>query len=392
MALAFSCDEYADRLAKTRTRMREAGVDLLLVSDPNNIFWLTGYGDWSFYVPQFVVVPVEGPDPWWIGRAMDAPGARLTSWLPADHVIPYPESYIQKRDIHASDWIGQFLSSKGFARARIGFESDSYYLSPKSQRHIERALPGAHFVDCDLLVNWVRAVKSDEELACMREAAIIAAGAMRAAFENIRPGMRQCDAAAAIYKAQVAPESGVSGDITGLCPIILAGEMASTAHPIWSEAPFEHNQTVAIELAGARRRYTCGLARTMHLGPNPPKLLVDTVAAVQEGLNEVLATIRAGITGGDVHAAWQRVLQRHELKKESRIGYAIGIGFPPDWGEHTISLRQEETSVLEPDMTLHVMLGMWMEGWGMELSETVRVLSNGVECLTQFPRALGVTP
>jgi Xaa-Pro dipeptidase len=76
------------------------------------------------------------------------------------------------------------------------------------------------------------------------------------------------------------------------------------------------------------------------------------------------------------------------LKKESRIGYAMGVGFPPDWGEHTISLRPGESFPIEADTTIHIILGMWMEGWGMEMSETVRITPTGVECLTNFSRGL----
>lgn len=390
MALPFTPDEFRARVARLRRAMRAADIDLMLVSDPANIYWLTGAEDWSFYVPQFVLVPADDVTPTWIGRAMDAPGARLTTWLPPERVLGYPETYVQRRGMHASDYIGEHVACTGFRKARIGYESDSYYLSPKSMAHLRAALPDATFVDCELLVSRARAVKSAAEIAYMREAAEIAATAMRAAYESIAPGARQCDAIAAIYRAQVAPSDRFGGDITALCPIILAGEMASTAHPAWSDARFAPEQTVAIELGGARRRYTSGLARTMHLGRKAPERLAATAAAVEEGMEAVLGTLRAGITGREVHAAWRAVLDRHGLTKESRIGYAIGIGFPPDWGEHTFSLRADEDGVIEPDMTFHVILGMWMEGWGMELSETVRALPGGNEVLTRFPRAVEI--
>ena len=86
-----------------------------------------------------------------------------------------------------------------------------------------------------------------------------------------------------------------------------------------------------------------------------------------------------------MHRAWQDVLDQYGLKKESRIGYGIGVGYVPDWGEHTISLRPGDETVLEPNMTIHVMLGMWMDDWGMEMSETTRITDSGVECLTNFP-------
>ena len=281
--------------------------------------------------------------------------------------------------------MADYLRSRGFDGKRIGTELDSYYFSPRALGCLEAGLPNARFLDGDLLVNWARVVKSPAEIALMRQAARLVETAMATAYETIAPGVRQCDAVGAIYQAQIAGQADFGGDLTSLCPIILAGEAATTAHPIWSDRPFEPGQTVALELGGARKRYTCALARTLQLG-RPPRKLIDTAAAVEEGLEAVLAIVKPGVTTGEVHGAWQGVLERHGLTKESRIGYSIGVGYPPDWGEHTLSLRPGETTPLEANMTVHVMLGMWLDDWGMELSETVRVTESGAECLTSFPR------
>ena len=85
-----------------------------------------------------------------------------------------------------------------------------------------------------------------------------------------------------------------------------------------------------------------------------------------------------------------RSIARHGFYKESRIGYSIGVGYPPDWGERTISLRAEEQTVLAPGMCFHIIMGMWMEGWGYEMSESVMVTPDGVEKLTHFPQGLTV--
>ena len=169
----------------------------------------------------------------------------------------------------------------------------------------------------------------------------------------------------------------------------MAGEKAAAPHVMWSEAPFESDQTCALELAAAVRHYNVGLARTIHLG-TPPDKLSETAKAVEEGLEAVLQTLKAGVSAGEVEAVWRGVISRHGLKKESRIGYAIGLGYPPDWGERTVSLRAGETTILQADTTLHVILGMWMDGWGLETSETLRVTEDGYECLTRFPRGLHV--
>lgn len=386
LPLPFTKEEFQRRLRLVQAAMAEKGVDVLLVSEPANIYWLTGVGEWSFYVPQFAIVEATAGEPMWIGRAMDASGARMTAWIDPERVHPYPESYIQQPDIHPSNYIGEFV---GKLKPRtVGYEGDSYFFSPRSLRALEASLPSARFLDCDLMVSWARAVKSEDEIVYLRQAAAIAGMAMKTAHEVISPGVRQCDAAAEIIKAQTSGSPEFGGSPVAGPPLILAGERASTAHPIWTDEPFRNEQTIALELGGASRHYCAGLARTMHLGKAPPARLVDTAKAVEDGLEAVLGMFKAGVTGHEVHAAWNAVLSRYGLKKESRIGYSIGIGFPPDWGEHTISLRAGEHRPIEANSVVHIMLGMWMDGWGMELSETAVVRPSGVECLTRFPRKL----
>ncbi len=384
----FSKQEYGQRLERVRASMASHHLDALVIGDPANMNWLTGFDAWSFYVPQVMLVQHEVP-PIWMGRMMDAGAVSLTTWLGPESVRPYGEEYVQRSDVHPMQEVAGFIASERLDGKRIGYEGDSYFFSPKSLACLEAGLPGASWVDAELLVNWCRAVKSEAEIAVMRQASRLVEGAMQTAYANIAPGVRQCDLMAQILSAQVGGNAEFGGDQTALSPLILAGEAASTAHPMWTDEPFGENQTVALELGGTRKRYNAGLARTLQLGRGPQQLF-DTASAVEEGLEAVLESIRPGVATGDVHDAWQSVLDKHGLVKESRIGYGIGVGYPPDWGEHTISLRAGEKTVLETGMTLHVMLGMWMDGWGMELSETVVVTSDGVECLTDFERGVHI--
>ena len=95
-----------------------------------------------------------------------------------------------------------------------------------------------------------------------------------------------------------------------------------------------------------------------------------------------LEALRPGRTGHDVHGAFTEVIGQRGLTKESRIGYSIGIGYPPDWGERTVSLRAEDETEIAAGMAFHVILGMWMDGWGYETSEPVLVTESGAERLT----------
>jgi Xaa-Pro dipeptidase len=388
MAPPFKRDEYADRVNRVRTAMQSHQFDVLVIGDPANINWLTGYDAWSFYTPQIMVVGLE-LDPTWIGREMDAGAATFSTFLPDSQIIPFPETYVQQKEIHPAQFMADWMKSHGMDGKRIGYESDVYYLTPAAVDHLKIGLPNSTWDDCELLVNWQRLTKSSAEIDMLQQASVIAGLAMQTAYDGVRPGVRQCDLMADIVATQIRGTPEFGGDQTALHPLVLAGEAASTAHPMWTDAPFEKNQTIAFELGGCRKRYNAGLARTVHLG-DPPKALLTTAKAVGEGMDEVLNAMRASARCCDVHAAWQAVLDQYGLEKKSRIGYSIGLGYSPDWGEHTISFRPNDQTILPENAVVHIILGMWMDGWGMELSETIHVRENDAVCLTQFPRDVHV--
>ena len=383
MAPPFMKSEYDDRLARVRRAMAARGLDALVIGDPANINWLTGYDAWSFYTPQMMLVDMHD-GPFWMGREMDAGAAKFTSYLTEAQIVAYPEPLVQRTDTHPSAFLADWIRDHGFAAAHIGYESDVYYLSPRALSVLQAGLPDATWHDADLLVNWVRLVKSDAEISMMQMAAKIAEGAMQTAWDGARPGVRQCDLMADIIAAQIRGTDDYGGDLTAVHPLILAGEAAATAHPMWTDAVLEDGQTIAFELGGCRKRYNVGLARTIHIG-TPPQKLQDTAKAVEEGMQAVMDSLHAGAITGDVHAAWQRVLDRYGLEKKSRIGYSIGVAYAPDWGEHTLSFRPQETVVVPENAVVHIILGMWMDGWGMELSETLHVQKGGCQRLANFP-------
>ena len=95
---AFPKSEYLARLGRVKAAMAEAGIETLCAADPASLNYLTGYDGWSFYVHQFVVVIDDREEPLWVGRAIDAPGAALTTFLAADSIVPYPETYIDSAE------------------------------------------------------------------------------------------------------------------------------------------------------------------------------------------------------------------------------------------------------------------------------------------------------
>ncbi len=380
--------ERAERLARVRAAMAARDLAALVVTDPANIHYLSGYDAWSFYTPQCLVVPIEA-EPVLFARAMDAAGATFTAWLAPSQVEGYPETLVHCPDVHPFEWIAARCLDRGLVPggATVAVEADSHFFSARGYLALQAGLPRARLQDSRELVNWVRLVKSAAEIERMRAAGAVAACAMRAALDAVAPGRRQCDVVAEILAAQArgTPEHG--GGYPAIVPLLPSGSMAGTPHLTWTDARFVAGEATTVELAGVHGRYHAPLARTVVLG-TPPRRLADTAAVVGDGLAAALEAVRPGVTGHDVHAAWDAVITCHGLSKDSRIGYSIGLGYPPDWGERTVSLRPGEATVIAAGMCFHVILGMWMDGWGYELSEPVVVTETGVERLTDLPQEL----
>jgi Xaa-Pro dipeptidase len=386
--LLFETEEYRTRLHNVRQRMADLGIDVLIVSDPANMNYLTGYDGWSFYVPQVVVVELQGAQPLWIGRGMDVNGARHTTYLDDACIVGYPDDYVQSTVRHPMNFVADQIRSRGLAQSAIGVEMDAYYFSARSFAALRKDLPDARFKDANLLVSWVRLIKSDQEIVYMQQAGKIVERVMRTAIDTVAPGVRECDAVAEIFRAQIRGTEAFGGDYTAIVPMMPTGEKTSTPHLTWTDEPYQNECAVNLELAACRHRYHSPLARTIYLGNRPPQKLTDTAAVVVEGMQGALETVKPGVRCEEVELAWRNVIARVGLEKESRIGYAMGLNYPPDWGEHTASLRPGDKTVLQPNMTFHMILGIWMDDWGFECSESFRVTQSGSETFADFPRKL----
>ena len=372
--------------------MAERGLAALIVADPSNMAWLTGYDGWSFYVHQAVILTHDAPPRWW-GRPMDAVGAQFTVWMGDDALFSYPDAYVQNSERHPYAHLAGLLSEWGLEAARIGVEMENYYYSAAAHSALGAALPAATLLDATGLVNWRRLIKSPAEIALIRRAAKIVEAAHARIAEVVEPGVRKCDVIAEILATQVRgsddEEGAFGGDYTAIAPMAPSGAEASAAHLTWDDRPMRRGEATFFEIAGCYRRYHCPQSRTVFLG-DPPDAVRRAEAVALEGLEAALTAAAPGETAETVEAAWRRVLSAHGLEKESRIGYSIGLSYPPDWGERTLSLRPGDQTVLQPGMTLHLIPALWLDDFGIEITETFLVTETGAEPFCQTPRPIVV--
>lgn len=385
--LYFDVMEYKERLEKTKKSMSDKGIEVLIVTDPANMNYLTGFDGWSFYVHQGLIVMVDQNEPIWFGRGQDGNAARLTAWIKDENIRAYTDDYVQSLVKHPMDFVSDILKEKGYDKKIIATEMDTYYYTAKCQERLVLGLPNAKFKDGTNLVNWVKIIKSESELGYMRKAARIVEGAMQAAVDSIAEGVRQCDAAANVYHAQISGTKEYGGDYASIVPLMPSGIRTSTPHLSWTDEPYRNGDTVLVELAGCYRRYHCPLSRTVIIGDAPQKVR-DLSAVVVEGIKETLAAIKPGITCEEVERVWAGSIAKSGFIKDSRVGYSMGLNYPPDWGEHTASLRPGDKTVMQPNMTFHFMPGIWLDDCGVDISESIRITENGVETFTNYPRKL----
>lgn len=391
----FEISEYKDRIIKTKTSMASSHIDVLISTLPQNMYYLSGYDCGSFYVHQGVIVSLDKDEPIWFGRGMDANGAKITTWLKEENVRAYQDDYVQSTVKHPMDFVADILKEKGWDEKIVGLEMDQYYFTAQAYLSLKKCLPKADFKNANLLVNWVRLIKSENEIAYMVKAGKIVEKAMRVSMDSIKPGIRQCDVAAKVLYAQMTGTEEFGGDYTSVFPVMASGIGTTAAHMSWSDEKYNQNEVSYLEIAGCKKRYHAPLCRTIFTG-NPPKKLQEKAKFVINGLNETLDFIKPGVSCEEVEAKWRSSISKSKIVKKQRMAYPIGIGYPPDWGEQTVSMRPGDKTILQPNMAFHMIPAIWQnyedkEDLGFIISESFVVTENGCETFANFPRKLFVS-
>ena len=383
----FSREEYSLRVKKTLDSMASKNIDTLLVADPANIYYLCGFDAWSFYMPQTMIISSKLDEPICFVRQMDVGGAYIQTYLKDENIIAYPEKLVHMPPRHPYEYLVEVIKDKKLDTGVIAVEMDAHYFTATCYSKLVDGLSNCKLIDSGFLVNWVRFIKSDKEIEYMHQAARNVEVGMQAAIDHINVGTRQCDAAAAIYGGLIKGMEGFGGDYPSIAPMLPTGQGTSAAHLTWSNELFKENEATVIEISGAYKRYHCPMARTVFLG-NEDQEKLDVMNKTIEALEEGKAAIKAGVTADSVAQRFWKVLDKYNIKKDSRTGYSIGAGFPPDWGERTLNISKDDPTILETNCTFHMIAVMQMGDWGVEASDAIRVTDKGFEVLSNFSKEL----
>ena len=375
--LPFDATEYERRQATLRARLAERGLDAVLLSGPENQYYVSGYETTGFHsFPQTLIVPCSAA-PLLVTRRLEEGNAAAAYALAC-------RSYRDDED--PVEALALALRDLGLADKNIGVEKAVPWLTVRLFEGLQQALPSAKLVDVSGLVEPMRAVKSPAEIAYMRQAAVAVAAGMRAGLAAIREGANEREIAAAVFPARILAGSHFVRNPT----YITAGPRSALAHATWLGRTVARGDVVFLEMGANVRHYDAALIRTAAVGP-PGEQVRRAADASLAGLTAAIATVRAGIPAAEVYRATRDAVAKEggEQFFLHRAGYGIGIEFLTWIERGGVSLDAGSPTILQPNMTLHLVPYLLLPGLGsVGFSETVRVTESGCEVLTEFPRVL----
>lgn len=253
-----------------------------MVVDPAHMNYISGFASWSYQNTQALLVPENDVEPVWIGRGVDAGGARRTTWLSVDNIVSYADFYSESHSHHAMEAVADEIKKRGWNSGRIGYEGDTYYFSPRAFFVLQKAIPEAAWVDVGLLINQLKTIKTPREIEFIRRAGKIVDNVMGVAIECVHPGMRENDLTGRIMQAQAEGTKEFGGAWPSSVPLVLTGPRAAYPHLPWTDDTIPGQTSIAFEPAGCYLRYNAALARTVSLG-KPSADLVRLGDTVREG-------------------------------------------------------------------------------------------------------------
>lgn len=380
--LAFSLDEYRGRLDTVRKGMAERGVDIALVSVPENIYYLTGYTTLGYYMYQVLMVPVDD-EPLLLTYREERINVERLSWL--DRHVDYT---VTDDPVQVTV---DTVRGLGVAGKTLSIEEGGYFFPIRTYRKLMDSLGDVRWVDGTGLVETARLVKSDAELGFIRQAADAAMAGMVDALAEARPGKTENDVAAAVYAATLRHGS----EYPGSPPYVISGERSGLPHGTWEGRELRDGDIVFLEFSGCVKRYSAANMRTGFIGTPPPSV-TGRAKAVIDALETAIATIRPGATSGEVDAAARKAILAHGFGDHTHeTGYSIGVCYPPGWNEsHIMNLHPGDETVLRPNMVFHLVPSLIVPELNghVGFSETVVVTESGCEVLTdkRVPRELQV--
>lgn len=370
---AFSREEFTARQARARAALAAAGIDLFIVTGPENIFWLTGQQTPGYYTYQALLLPAEG-EPAFIVRQLEYNNLVANSYLADIH--PYADNAdpvrVTVETVRALGWAGK----------RIAIDERGWFLPIAIYKALLAAF--GELQNGAGLIERLRMVKTPAEIARIETAAGYVEAGMAAGMAAVRAGASENEVVAAMMAAAIAAGS----EYMGMEPLMASGPRCGIPHGTWRRRVMQPGDPVFLEMAASHDRYHAALMRSAWIG-TPDPTAARMMECCDAALAAALEALRPGNTCEAVHDACQAVIDRHGFTENfrKRTGYAMGVSFAPDWGEgNVLSLFTGVKTVIEPGMVFHIPPALRIYGaFTVGVSETAVVTDSGARSLSRLP-------
>ena len=363
--LVFSNQELEDRLNRIREQMINKGLDALLLTRPQNIYYASGFKA-SHFASQFselhaMVIPREG-EPRIMTRALEKEMARM-QWTKD------PKLYMDHEDPY--QLLVRILQESGNLATRIGIEER--FLTVRQFTRIRQSLPHAQFLDATGLVESVAANPSKAESECLRSAARITHIGFQKGIEEVREGVYPFEVIGEIHHAMY-QEGQSDFDLSLVC--VWSGQRGGRMHDTSTTERIKKGDIVTIEIWGVHHQYKVGAQGSIYVGDHPPRNVIETYTMVADMFVKAREAVRPGAMAGEIYDAANTVYRAARgVDYYRRVGGSMGLTV------FTIDLIKGRQDILKPGISLLIQT-LVDDPVLITCASTVMVTEDGMEELT----------
>ncbi|MEJ5364948.1 MAG: Xaa-Pro peptidase family protein [Desulfosoma sp.] len=360
-------DPFAGRLHALRKKMESLALDAVLVTVPENRYYLSGFEAEDMNLTESSGQLLIGFDR----------QALLTDFRYEEQASREAPGY--ELVVYREGWT-QVLPDvfRSFRIRRLGVEA--HHLTVERFRHVEQALrevnSEAELWGEEPLVEAFRMVKDPSEIERMRHALDLAESVFDRVWQGLGPGLSEREIAWAIEKG--IRESGA--EAVSFPPIVASGPNGALPHAVPTERLITEEDAVILDLGARWRLYCSDMTRTW-LGPRVPDKMREIYRIVREAQLAAMDAIRPGVDSHEVDGIARGIIDKAGYGSAFGHGLGHGIGLAvhekPGYGKKT-------SVVLQENMVLTVEPGIYVSGLGgVRLENMVRVTAGGCECLSR---------
>lgn len=357
-----------DRIAALRARMQSEQVDMVALGPGAHLAWLLGVRPHGDERPLLAVVTQS--DVAFLMPVLEAESARnqtdlpFYTWDDADG----PEGAYRR-----------LLEDTGAAQARKVVLDET--MRADFAALVTDSLPGVERDFTARTVGALRMRKDVGEIAAQKANALIADGAMRAAWADMRVGMSE-QQVADIVRAHFAQHGAAP-----LFTIVGTGANGAYPHHHTGETVLRAGDAVVMDIGAARDGYTSDITRMAVMG-HPPEGYEDVHRIVEAAVAAALGAARPGVKAHEIDDAARRVITEAGYGEYfvHRTGHGMGVeGHEPPY------LSGSSQEVLDEGMVFSIEPGIYLPGrFGIRLEDIVVLRADGPEILSELPRDVAV--